>query len=729
VSIPIPLPGLIDAVPDAVIVADGDGHIVFVNASCEAMFGYARAELHSMPIATLLPEQRGAHVAAREGFARAPGAGPIGAGMLLTGRKKDGAEIKVDVSLGTLNTASGVHLVAVARDATARLRAAEALRRSEQRYRELFESADGVFISTPDGRCVDVNTAACRLLGYARDELIGRSITELVSPDDLPRQSAVVGKIRAGGTDVSEWTMRRKDGTSVPVELSADTLPDGRLRGYARDISERKRAEEAIRRSEESLARAQSVAHVGSFDLDLRTGIADRSAELCALWGIGPEGTSAPPGAFAERIHPDDRKAVFAALNVTASEGRPYRLEHRIIRPDGSERVVLHQGDAVMEGGRMARIVGTLLDITERKRAEAEREEALQELQAVLDQCPIGILIARGAHGEDLKVNARARALFGWPLDRLEQCGGALLTPDGRTVAGGERPALRALRGERFESAEFFVLRPDGSTIPVSVGGAPVPGGTVPKAVVVYQDISAVKDLERLRSEWSAIVAHDLRHPLNAITLHATVLRRAIARAQGSPLPETLIESAATIGRSAARLNRMIDDLLDLSRLEARRLALARRPTDLAALARSIVELPGASDDAHPIDLRVEGPVPLVNVDPDRITQVMENLLSNAMKYGEARRPIVVVVGATADRVRVAVTNEGAGIAPEDLARVFARFVRTDGAKRGGATGVGLGLYIAHGLVAAHGGEITAESVPGERTTFRFAIPIETAPA
>jgi signal transduction histidine kinase len=103
----------------------------------------------------------------------------------------------------------------------------------------------------------------------------------------------------------------------------------------------------------------------------------------------------------------------------------------------------------------------------------------------------------------------------------------------------------------------------------------------------------------------------------------------------------------------------------------------------------------------------------------------MENLLSNAMKYGTPRRPILVEIRATSERVHVAVTNEGRGIAPEDLPRLFSRFVRTEDATRGTVKGIGLGLYIAQELVIAHGGEIGAESVPGGRTTFHFTIPIQ----
>jgi hypothetical protein len=162
--------GLVDAVPDALVVTDRDGHIVFVNASCEAMFGYTRAELISEPVELLVPEHRRApHVVAREAFVRTPVARPMESGMVLTGRKKDGAEIPIEVSQGTMRTKGGVLFIAVVRDATARVQAEETLRRSELRYRELFENApDGIFVATPEGRYTDMNAAGCRLLGYAR---------------------------------------------------------------------------------------------------------------------------------------------------------------------------------------------------------------------------------------------------------------------------------------------------------------------------------------------------------------------------------------------------------------------------------------------------------------------------------------------------------------------------------------------------------------------------------
>lgn len=127
----------------------------------------------------------------------------------------------------------------------------DAVTREEERFRELFESApDGIFVASPDGRYTDVNAAGCRLLGYSREELLGRSIREFVSPDERPRQAALKRRVLEGEREVSEWNLRRKDGTYVPVELSSNALPNGHLRAFVRDITERRRIEEALRLSE-----------------------------------------------------------------------------------------------------------------------------------------------------------------------------------------------------------------------------------------------------------------------------------------------------------------------------------------------------------------------------------------------------------------------------------------------------------------------------------------------
>jgi len=169
----------------------------------------------------------------------------------------------------------------------------------------------------------------------------------------------------------------------------------------------------------------------------------------------------------------------------------------------------------------------------------------------------------------------------------------------------------------------------------------------------------------------------------------------------------------------------MVDDLLDLSQLDAGRVALSRRLTDVVALARTVIEPFAVRDGATLFPIDVEGAVPHLFIDPDRISQILENLLSNAVRHGAPGRPVVVRVRADDARAHITVSNEGAGIPTEDLTRIFARFERGKRARDGAVKGYGLGLFIVHELVTAHGGEIDVESPPKGPTTFTVSLPLE----
>ncbi|HEX5415119.1 MAG TPA: ATP-binding protein [Chloroflexota bacterium] len=163
---------------------------------------------------------------------------------------------------------------------------------------------------------------------------------------------------------------------------------------------------------------------------------------------------------------------------------------------------------------------------------------------------------------------------------------------------------------------------------------------------------------------------------------------------------------------------------LDVSRIEARRLTVVKRPVDLPALVSDVVARVQAITVGHPVDLEVAGSVPPVEADPVRIEQVLTNLLSNAAKYGTPGTAITVRVQHRDDEDVVAVTNLGAGITPEEYPTLFSRFYRASSARNGRQEGLGLGLYISHGIVEAHAGRIWAESIPGQTTTFFFALPL-----
>jgi signal transduction histidine kinase len=222
--------------------------------------------------------------------------------------------------------------------------------------------------------------------------------------------------------------------------------------------------------------------------------------------------------------------------------------------------------------------------------------------------------------------------------------------------------------------------------------------------------------LVRLRAVWCSVVADDLRQPLGTISLSARQLERLSSDARFKLHLER-------IRGSAQRLNRMVDDLMDLSRVDARRLELVRRNVDLPALVHDSVERMALEAPDRHFDVHVDPDVPEADADPDRVTQVMENLLTNAVKYGTNGTRIRVSVERESHEVAVAVTNDGAALAPEELSRLFERFQRTSSARLQGIQGTGLGLYITRSLVEAHGGRIAADTSPSGRITFRFTLP------
>lgn len=711
---------VVETAPDVTVVVDENGRIVFVNARVASDFGFEAAALIGQPVEVLIPERfRDAHRRHRESFLAEGRARPMGTGTReLWGLRRDGTEFPIEVSLNLVRTAHGVFVAAAIRNLSERKRAAEV------NFHALLDRApDGVVLTDLDGRYVEANAAVCGMLGYSRNELVGMRVFDLILPEDEPRLARELEVLVAdpSRTKTSEWSMRRKDGTLLPVEVSSTIRPDGcGYLAFFRDISARKRAAEALRRSEETLNRAQHVARLGSWDWDLRTNAVTRSAESFALCGVEPSPEYADPESLSHFIHPDDRERVMCAVRRVAREGGSFAVEHRIVCLDGTERVVLAQGSATSSNGDITGVDGTVLDITERKRAEREREESLRWMQAVLEQSPVGLILVHGPPDCRLEPNRKAQQMVGSRFERIDQYRSMLSTPDGRPLEYDQMASVRALRGEQIVEAEYILRNTSGGSMRVLVSASPIVGsdGAVFGAVLALQDISASRELERLRAEWSSVVAHELRQPLGVIAISAQELVRAA-------VAPTLAKPIARIRSAASRLHRMVGDLMDLSRLDASRLELARRRTDVPALVRAAVERMALEAPGRSFDVRVQADLPDADADPDRITQVIENLLTNTVKYGTSGSPIVVSVAADTDHdeITVSVSNEGRPLEPAELSRLFERFQRAAAAKTERIQGVGLGLYIARSLVEAHGGRITAASTPAGVTTFCFTLP------
>ena len=350
-----------------------------------------------------------------------------------------------------------------------------------------------------------------------------------------------------------------------------------------------------------------------------------------------------------------------------------------------------------------------LYEAERRVRAEAQAAEA--RYRNLFEGAPDAVLVFV-ADGRVVDANPAATELLGYSVDELRRMrlAGGELVVEGAAWAGGD---YRRLLEEGCWRGELELRRKDGSTVPVEawLNAVHLPDGTIYRATV--RDVSERRALERMQQEFIAMVSHELRNPLTALSGFAQLLQR----------QRRYNERAVTMILSQARqLERLIGDLLEVSRLEAGRLELRRTEMDLAQLVRVAVERTQALTDRHAI--RVDAPPGQLRGwwDADRLEQVLHNLLSNAVKYSPAGGEITVRVEGDGAVARVAVADQGVGIAPGALPRLFDRFYRAE-ATASGAQGLGLGLYISRSLVQAHGGRMWAESTPGRGSTFVFTLP------
>jgi signal transduction histidine kinase len=271
---------------------------------------------------------------------------------------------------------------------------------------------------------------------------------------------------------------------------------------------------------------------------------------------------------------------------------------------------------------------------------------------------------------------------------------------------------------------DLEMIRPDGELRSILARGEPVRDGSghITGLHGTVQDVTQLKRLQKMREEWTSVIAHDLRQPIGTIAMCADLLSRA-----DDSKKEEKAKYTDRIRSSAFNLARMVDDLLDFSQIEAQRLHLERKWMDPRACVRETIERL-----SHMLkDLRVEisesGDLAPVFADPIRVEQVLGNLLSNAVKYGDKTREILVRLDRRGDELETSVTNHGPGIPPEELSRLFDRFTRSQSVYSSNVPGLGLGLYISKGLVEAHGGHIWVESVPDDTTTFHFTLPVRVA--
>lgn len=286
---------------------------------------------------------------------------------------------------------------------------------------------------------------------------------------------------------------------------------------------------------------------------------------------------------------------------------------------------------------------------------------------------------------------------------------------DGTPVPYERYATVRAIHGERVPGYDGIIQRTDGRDVYVNVAAAPVEGSTPGLAVAVLRDVSAARRLDETRDEFLSTAAHELKTPLAVIKAYAQMVQRR----QPSEAPALTV-----VQRQVDRLDRMVQDLLDTSRLRLESPHYAKERVDVAALVSEVVSRAAPAAPRHALTVDAPAPAPVM-ADRARIARVLTNLLDNAVRFSPSGGPVVVSVAARPAEVEVAVRDRGLGIPAEKQPRIFERFFRAHAGTPHDYGGLGVGLEVSREIVARHGGRIWFESADGAGTTFHFTLPRE----
>ncbi|HUP28120.1 MAG TPA: ATP-binding protein [Chloroflexia bacterium] len=398
--------------------------------------------------------------------------------------------------------------------------------------------------------------------------------------------------------------------------------------------------------------------------------------------------------------------------------------------------IPLSPGGSAQERGVVIIIWDITDEVDAREKVEALAAEAEAQrflLQTVIDQMPEGIYIASAPEGEILFVNQAAIELMGAPLlmnifDPDATSVLRLLRPDGSELPPGELPLQRAISAEEFlTGVELCYIDSKGARLDLLCNASPIydAHAQLIAGVMVFQDITSLKDLERVKQEFISIASHELRTPLTSVKATAQLMLR---RAQRSEHTNQDVASIKAIAQQASRMSRLIDEMLDTARLQSGVIQIEPAVTDLVPLVEEVV---ADSRISYPearfnLSLPVELAEQWVNADRDRIAQVLSNLVENAVKYSPVEAKITLSVSPDPFRklVEVTVSDDGVGFDPSQKELIFERFSRLDSVANH-SKGMGLGLYICRQIIERHNGSISAFSEgPGQGSAFSFTLPL-----
>ncbi|MGE0127313.1 MAG: PAS domain-containing protein [Blastocatellales bacterium] len=604
-----------------------------------------------------------------------------------------------------------------------------------------------LMVEAPSGRIVVANPQMEQLVGHPvispqnfesyRDWVAYHPNGQPFQSHEYPMERALRGE----AVQNEEILYERGDGSWkgwLRISLAPVRDASGEIIGVVAlgtDIDEEKQAREALRQSQERLSLAQKAARIGHFEWNVQTNLNIWSEEVEALYGMPPGSFGGSYEAWAERVHPEDLSRAEADVQRALIDGE-YRSEWRVIWPDDSLHWLQAQGKVYYdEAGQPLRLFGINMDVTERRRADEELRASEQRLGIALAAAQMGSW-HRDCRTNEITCTAACKANFGRSPDSAFTYNDLFETIHPDDQARVRAAVQQAVQNHEEYQAEYRVIWPDGNLRWISVRGHVTYGSDgqplyldgvtldVTERKLLEESLrlqtESLREADRRKDEFLATLAHELRNPLAPIRNAIEIL------AKRGDDPAVVTRASEVMERQVQQMVRLLEDLLEVSRIGRGKISLQKAPVDLTEVVAAAVETSRPLVEAHRHKLTVslsERPV-CIEADAARLAQALTNLLNNAAKYTEDGGRIDL----TAERVNgeavLRVRDNGIGIAPEMLPQVFDMFAQVESATDRSHGGLGIGLTLVRRLIELHGGKIEAHSAGlGKGSEFLVRLP------
>lgn len=630
------------------------------------------------------------------------------------------------------------------REISDRKRSEEALRASEERYRALVIASSDV-VYRMSGDWTELYPLNGRGLIASNDEPNRNWMERNIPPSEHSRIREAIANAVAGksmfelehqvfGEDGSiGWTLSR----AVPI--CNDTGEITEWFGTASDVTRRKEAESALNDIRSRMEAALSAGAIGTWSWDVQADAFYGDASLVRIFGVDTEHVSGGKIAnIMETIHPEDRERVSSLIEMALASGDSYEADYRVAQPDETYKWVTARGKIERnQMGGPVRFPGVVIDITDRKRAEknlarvtAESDQRRRIYETILSNTPDFAYVI-GLDHRFIYCNDPLLRMWGrtwneavgktfleigyepWHAEMHEQ--------EVDTVKATRKP----VRGEVPFNGTLGKRIYDYIFVPVfdSNGEVEAVAGTTRDVTERKAVEESILEADKKKDDFLALLAHELRNPLAPIRNGLEVLRLA----EGDE--EAMKSAREMMDRQLSHMVRLIDDLLDISRITTNKLELRRKRITLREVVNSGIEGAGhlVTNSGHELTVILPSEEIILNADLTRLAQVLSNLLANSAKYTPRGGKIEVSARRIGSEVQLSVSDTGLGIPEAELPRIFDMFRQVDRNVERSTGGLGIGLALVKGLVEMHSGSVAVESAEGKGSTFTVSLPVTEA--